>query len=96
MTETEQKSETKTRRSVAYFRENKERIFDDLAGAVKDMAIPQRHKITKLHNRGHKIPRRFPQADERNNTVLTLISQVAKGSDLYRADKSTKLCMVVA
>ena len=23
-------------------------------------------------------------------------SQVAKGSDLYRADKSTKLCMVVA
>ena len=24
------------------------------------------------------------------------VSQVAKGSDLYRADKSTKLCMVVA
>ena len=26
----------------------------------------------------------------------TSCSQVAKGSDLYRADKSTKLCMVVA
>ena len=27
---------------------------------------------------------------------LNIHSQVAKGSDLYRADKSTKLCMVVA
>ena len=27
---------------------------------------------------------------------MVRISQVAKGSDLYRADKSTKLCMVVA
>ena len=34
-----------------------------------------------------------------DNKILTLVniySQVAKGSDLYRADKSTKLCMVVA
>ena len=29
-------------------------------------------------------------------TVFARNSQVAKGSDLYRADKSTKLCMVVA
>ena len=28
--------------------------------------------------------------------AFTLNSQVAKGSDLYRVDKSTKLCMVVA
>ena len=28
--------------------------------------------------------------------VFARNSQVAKGSDLYRADKSTKLCMVVA
>ena len=28
--------------------------------------------------------------------VVNPYSQVAKGSDLYRVDKSTKLCMVVA
>ena len=79
-TETEQKSETKTQRSVAYFREKKERIFDDLAGPVKKMAIPQhdpRYKITKLHNRGHKIPRPFTQADESNNRVLTFMTKLA-------------------
>ena len=41
----------------------------------------------------------------RSDSQLTIVglsflarasSQVAKGSDLYRADKSTKLCMVVA
>ena len=31
-----------------------------------------------------------------NFIVNARTSQVAKGSDLYRADKSTKLCMVVA
>ena len=59
MTETEQKSETKTRRSDAYFRENKERIFDDLAGAVKEMAIPQwlttqNNKITQPRSQNTK------------------------------------------
>ena len=33
---------------------------------------------------------------DRHKFVMTQNSQVAKGSDLYRVDKSTKLCMVVA
>ena len=88
VTETEQKSETKTQRSVAYFREKKERIFDDLAGSVKKMAIPQhdpRLKITKLHNRGHKIQRRFTQADESNNRVLTIMTTLAMYSNICQA-----------
>ena len=32
----------------------------------------------------------------RSKRFRAVYSQVAKGSDLYRADKSTKLCMVVA
>ena len=88
VTETEQKSETKTQTSVAYFREKKERIFDDLAGPVKKMAIPQhdpRHKITKLHNRGHKISRRFTEADESNNRVLTQMTKLAMYSNICLA-----------
>ena len=105
VTETEKKSETKTQRSVAYFREKKEWIFDDLAGPVKKMAIPQydpRHKIIKLHNRGHKIPRRFTQADESNNRVLTLVTKLAMYSniclainlfpDLYCSNGGGRLC----
>ena len=47
------------RLEVAYFREKKELIFDDLAGPVRKMAISQqglRQKLTKLHIYGHKIP----------------------------------------
>ena len=39
-------------------------------GPVKKMAIPQhgpRHRLTKLHNYEHKIPKRFIQADKSNN-----------------------------
>ena len=35
-------------------------------------------------------------ASSTTTLLNTIYSQVAKGSDLYRADKSTKLCMVVA
>ena len=42
---------------------------------------------------GHLEKQNFPSLLE---GLLTRTSQVAKGSDLYRADKSTKLCMVVA
>ena len=47
--------------------------LDDLAGPVKKMAIPQldpQNKLTKLHNNGHKISKRFTQADY-SNTKLT-------------------------
>ena len=42
----------------------------------------------------------FDTIYELNYNIFTIMSeqnsQVAKGSDLYRVDKSTKLCMVVA
>ena len=47
------------RLDLAYFREKKDLCFDDLAGPVKKMAIPQhgfglQNKLTKLCNYGHK------------------------------------------
>ena len=45
--------------------------FDDLACPVKNMAIPQ-NKLTKLYNYGHKISKRFTQADYSNNEAHTL------------------------
>ena len=44
------------------------------------MAIPQhdlRHKLTKLHNYGHKIPRRFAQADKDDNKAHPLMIKLA-------------------
>ena len=47
--------------------------LDDLAFAVKKMAIPQhdpQNKLTNLYNYKHKISKRFTQADH-SNTKLT-------------------------
>ena len=52
----------------------KDLSFDDLAGPVKEMAIPQhgpQNKLTKLYNHGHKIPKRFTQADYSNTKAYT-------------------------
>ena len=38
----------------------------------------------------------FSRQNDAGSRASTTYSQVAKGSDLYKADKSTKLCMVVA
>ena len=67
------------RLDVAYFREEKELIFYDLAGPVKNMAIPQhrpRHKLTQLHNYVHKIPRRFTHAGK-SHKAHTLMTKLA-------------------
>ena len=43
---------------LAYFEEKKDLSFDDLAGPVQKLAIPQhglQNKLTKLYNYGHKI-----------------------------------------
>ena len=48
--------------------------FDDLAAPVKYMAIPQhgpQNKLTKLYNYGHKISKRFTQADYSNTKAHT-------------------------
>ena len=47
------------RLDLAYFTEKNDFSFDDLAGPVKNMAIPQhgfglQNKLTKLCNYGHK------------------------------------------
>ena len=54
----------------------KELIFDDIAGAVRKIAIPQQglqQKLTKLHIYGHKTPRRFTRADKSNTKAHTLM-----------------------
>ena len=54
------------RLDLAYFREKRDLSFDDLAGPGKKMTIPQhgpQNKLTKLYNYGHKISKRFTQAD---------------------------------
>ena len=58
------------------FLEKKITNFDDLGGTIKKMSIQQhgpRHKLTKLHNYGHKIPRRFAQADKDDNKAHPLM-----------------------
>ena len=61
-------------------RKKKDLSFDDLTGPVKQMAIPQhgpQNKLTKLYNHGHKISKRFTQADYSNIKAHThLIKQV--------------------
>ena len=52
------------------------------------MAIPQhgpRHKLTKLHNCGHKIARRFTQADKSNNKARTLMIKLVMYSNISPA-----------
>ena len=65
---------------LAYFREKKDLNFDDFAGPVKKMAIPQhgpQNNLTKLFNYGHKISKRFVQADYSNNKAHTLAIKLA-------------------
>ena len=74
------------RLDLAYFREKKDLCFDDLAGPVKKMAIPQhgpQNKLTKLHNYGQKIAKRFTQADYSNNKAHTLTIKLAIYSDIF-------------
>ena len=62
------------RLDLAYFRGKNDLSLDDLAGPVKKMAISQhgpQNKLTKLYNYGHKIPKRFTQADYSNTKVHT-------------------------
>ena len=73
------------RLDLAYFREKKDLTFDDLAGPVKKMAIPQhgpQNKLTKLHNYGHKISKRFTQADYSNAKYHTPSIKLAINSDI--------------
>ena len=59
--------------------------FDGLAGPVKKMAIPQRcpqNKLTKLYNYGHKIWKRFTQADYSNTKARTPSIKLAICSDI--------------
>ena len=68
------------RLELAYFREKKDLNFDELAAPVKKMAIPQhgrRNNLTKLYNYGHKISKRFIQADYSNNKAHTLAIKLA-------------------
>ena len=63
-----------------YFREKKDLNFDDLAGPVKKMAIPQhgpQNNLTKLFNYGHKISKRFIPADCSNNKAHILAIKLA-------------------
>ena len=49
------------------------------------MAIPQhgsRHKLSKLDNYGHKIPRRFAEADKEDNKAHTLVIKLVMYSNI--------------
>ena len=52
---------------------------------MKMMAIPQhgpRHKLTKLHNYRHKMPRRFTKADKNNNKPRKLMIKLVMYSNI--------------
>ena len=71
---------------LAYFREQKDLNFDDLAGPVKKMAIPQhgpQNNLTKLFNYGHKISKRFIPADYSNNKAHTLAIKLATDRAIF-------------
>ena len=75
------------RLDLAYFTEKNDFSFDDLAGPVKNMAIPQhgfglQNKLTKLYNYGHKISKRITQADYSNNKAHKLTIKFAIYSDI--------------
>ena len=60
---------------LAYFEVKKKDLsFDDLAGPVQKLAIPQhglQNKLTKLYNYGHTISVRFTEADYSNTKAHT-------------------------
>ena len=65
----------------------KDLSFDDLAGPVKEMAIPQhgpQNKVTKLYNHRHKISKRFTQADYSNIKAHTHSIKLATYSSLVQ------------
>ena len=67
------------------FREKKDLRFDDRAGPLKKMAIAQhglKNKLTKLHNYGQKISKRFTQADYSNNKAHTHTTKLAIYTDI--------------
>ena len=69
----------------SYFREKKDLSFDDLAGPVRKMAIPEngpQNKLTKLYNYGHKISKRFTQRDYSDNKAHTLAIKLPINSDI--------------
>ena len=73
---------------LAYFREKKDLSFDDVASPVKQTSIahhgPQ-NKLRKLYNHdnyGHKIPKRFTQADYSNTKAHTHSIKLAIYSDI--------------
>ena len=71
---------------LAYFREQKDLSFDDLAGPVKKMAIPQhgpQNNLTKLFNYGDKISKRFIKADYSNNKAHTLAIKLATDRAIF-------------
>ena len=62
------------RLDLAHFREKKDLSFNDLAGPVKSMAIPQhgpQNKLTKLYDHGQKKSKRFTQTDYSNTKAHT-------------------------
>ena len=65
---------------LAYFGEQKDLNFDDLAGPVKKMAIPQHGP---QNNYGHKISKRFIQADYSNNKAHTLAIKLATDRAIF-------------
>ena len=88
------------RLDLVYFREKKNLSFDDLAGPVRKMAIPQngpQNKLTKLYNYGHKISKRFTQADYSNNKAHTLTIKLAIYSDIcwLLSFSSTSLVLII-
>ena len=73
------------RLDLAYFREKKDLSFDDLASPIKKTAILQhgpQNKLTKLYNYGHKISKRFTQADYSNTKAHTHSTKLAIYSDI--------------
>ena len=67
------------------FQRKKDLSFDGLAGPVKQMATPQRgpqNKFKKLYNHGHKISKRFTQADYSNTKAHTHSIKLAIYGDI--------------
>ena len=67
------------------FQRKKKLSFDDLAGPVKQIAIPQhgpQNKLTKLYKHRHKISKRFTQADYSNAKARTRSIKLAIYSDI--------------
>ena len=71
--------------SLPILQKKKNSSFDDLAGPVKQIAIPQhgpQNQFTKLYNHGHKISKRLTQADYSNAKARTHSIKLAIYSDI--------------